>query len=292
MNVPRICTLLVLSLAPAAEASSDWSAPIELQRSDGVARQGSAALQLSYAKVQKRKLRGQRGERRMQARREAISAYRAVRRYFPRERALGAEAAFRAGELLRSGHFDSEAVAEFEAARDLGKGTAYGPRGGLELAHIHRRHARLNDALSSYEDVTLMKDIDAEFADRARYWAGCVQAKLGRHVEARRSWERVARKGTGPIERITAFDAWIDSLVSAEDLEGAAGVLKLCNDELRSLAAEQTKLGLRVRNALERMTSVERLVRAVEQRAKRRREAGLAPRLPAKRAASSRCRSR
>ncbi len=259
-----------------------------LAQTESVPRRASAEAQLEYARKKKGELRGRSGEARMEARRAAIAAYRVVRRYFPRERALGAEAAFRAGELLRSAHLDDEAREEFSVARDLGKGTVYGPRGGLELAHMYRRRGRSLDALASYEAVTAMEEVDREFSDRARYWAGRIKAKLGRHVEARRSWERVAREGASPLIRIDAFEAWADSLISAEDLEGAAGVLELCRRELQAMGDERTRLGLRVRHALERMPSVKRLARAIAERAKARREAR---RGGAGRPLSSRCRS-
>ena len=242
---------------------------------DSVPSQATAAEQLVHALKKKRQLRGLQGAQRLAARREAVDAYRAVRRYFPGNRALGAEAAFRAGELLRSGHFDAEAAEEFELARDLGQATVFAPRGGLELAHLHRRHARLLDALAAYAAVTEMEDIDREYTDRARNWKGTVEARLGRHSEARRSWEQVARHGAGALERIDALDRWADSLVDAQDLEAAAGVLELCSSSLHAVADEETPFGLRVRKALGRMGSVSRLARAIKRRLEERRNAGL-----------------
>ena len=265
-----LCAILLSSGEPAAARAV--AVPLE-HIAETVPRKASAALQLEYARARKRELRGKRGAAREAARAEAVSAYRAVRRYHSSARELGAEAAFRAGELLRSAGSDEEALEEFELARDLGRGTEFGPRGGLELAHLLRRRSRLLEALGAYGEVVSMEGVEARFSESARYWTGCVQARLGRDVEARRSWERLARQGTGPLERVRAFDAWACSLVESSDLEAAAGVLELCRRELGPLAEEATQLGLRVQRALEGMAAVERLKRAVAERYRRREEA-------------------
>ncbi|MCB9914670.1 MAG: hypothetical protein H6828_05905 [Planctomycetes bacterium] len=271
MRALALALALAFGGAPAA-AGDEPPRPIV------VPRLADARAQLDHARELKLRLRGLAGAARDCARAEAVAAYRAVRRHHPTARALSAEAAFRAGELLRSADRRDEARTEFEAARDLGAGTPWGARGGLEAAHLLRGAGRLLDALEAYLAVAGEDEAEACHRDRARYWSGRVQADLGRAREARRTFERVAREALGPLERIDGFDAWASALVAEGELEGAAGVLELCYAELRPSAAERTLLGLRVAGALERMRAPARLKRAVEHRDRARREAGVGAR--------------
>lgn len=275
---PTVAPNFAPNFAPTSAVAGDSTGAAtglvaEGREADSVPRRGSAAAQLEHARACKRGLRGKSGSARETARQRAVGAYRAVRRYHPAERALGAEGAFRAGELLRSSGADEEALTEFELARDLGHGTEFRPRGGLEFAHLLRRRSRLLDALAAYAEVASMDDVEPRYLEEALYWTGCVQARLGREREARGSWERVARRGRDPLERVRAFDAWASSLVESGDLEAAAGVLELCRGELGAVAEEETQLGLRVQRALEGMRSAEELRRAVAERYRRRQRA-------------------
>ena len=136
------------------------------------------------------------------------------------------------------------------------------------------------EALAAYERVMGREDADRGYRDQATHWAGRVHDKLGRPADARRLWERVAREGVDPLDRIRAFDQWALSLLEAEDLEGAAGVLELCRSALRDVSLEETRLGTRVRAALERMRSSDRLVRAIRARHRHRSESDGRSRFP------------
>lgn len=232
----------------------------------GVPRRPTAELQLEHALEVRRSLRGQVGAARRAAREAAVEACRAVRRYFPGAHAAVAEASLRAGELLRSGGELEGAVEEFEHAWRAGRRSPFGARGGLEAGHTLRRLGRRVDALGWYESVEALGETHAEERDLAAYWRGRVLEELGRPVDARRAYERAARQGVGPVQRVRAFDAWTGSLVDAGDLEGAAGVLELCRTSLAPFAAERTLLGLRVRGALDAMRAPARLADAVRRR--------------------------
>jgi len=211
-------------------------------------------------------LRGTTGERRAAARQGAVAAYRAVRHYWPRERALVAEASFRAGELLRSAGSGELALAEFAHAQDHGKGTPYRARAGLEIGHLHRRAGRLMFALASYEAVEALGPDWAEERDLAAFWQARCQIDLGRPGDGLRCLERAARGGVEPLQRIRAFDSWCSLLIETGDLESAAGVLEECRQALAAHALERSLLGVRVRAALDRMRSPARLARAVKAR--------------------------
>ena len=237
----------------------------------------SARAQLEYAGKRKLDLRGTHGTDREAARERAVVAYRAVHYHFPRELAARAEAAFRAGELLRAGKRAKEARLSFEDAAQLGAGTEYRARGWLQVGHGYRRAHRMIDALGAYEKVALDPDAAPRHRDRALLWRARLQARLGRGKEARASWERVARKGFDSFDRVEAFDSWALHLIEHDDLEGAAGVLALCGELLAERLLEETRTGDRLRKVHAKMRSVPRLKSAVEARRKSRRETARMP---------------
>jgi hypothetical protein len=242
-------------------------------RSDGrVPRRENAPAQLAHALQCKLELRGRSGAARREARSRAVAAYLAVPSYFPAERMIAAEACFRAGELLRAGGETRRALAEFARAGRFGRGTTFDDRAGIEIGHIHRREREWMAALSAYEEVLARADTWPCYRDRATWWAGRVHMELGRPRDASRCWERVAREGASPLIRIRAFDSWAQRSIDESDLEGAAGILALCRSSLRDVGLEETELGERVRGAMERMHSVTRLARAIEERARRLKE--------------------
>jgi tetratricopeptide (TPR) repeat protein len=266
--VPIALTLSCLWLNP-SHSSPAATAPCvgtQATATPGVPRKQTAREQLEHATRQKRKLRGASGKARNQARKAAVDAYRSVRSYFPKEFALVAEASFRAGELLRSAKEGDLALAEFEHAQLYGKGIEFRARAGLEIGHIHRRAGRMMRALEAYEAVESLGEDWAEERDMAAFWQGRAQQRLQRPKDARRCFERAARKGVNPVERVRAFDAWGMVLVEAKDLEAAAGVLELCRKSLAEHAAQKTTLGLRVRGALDAMRSPLQIAKGVEQR--------------------------
>lgn len=226
----------------------------------------TAKAQLEHATTLKKGLRGMEGESRDKARADAVAAYRAVREYFGADAALCAEAAFRAGELLRTSDDLPGALAEFAVARDRGAGTDFRLRAMLEIGHVERRSKHHQPAIAAYEAVVADDEATARQKDEAMLWLGRIYADLERFADARRVWQKVADKGDDPLDRIQAFDQIAAVLVETGDLEGAAGVIKRCHDALSDVSQEETKLGERVRSALGAMRCVDQLARAVEKR--------------------------
>ncbi len=101
--------------------------------------------------------------------------------------ALRAEAAFRAGELLRTARCDARARVRFERAAACGR-TTFRPRAGLELAHLHRRARRWSAALDAYEAVVFDRLSTRKQRDTAELWRARVYAESGRGREASRIW--------------------------------------------------------------------------------------------------------
>jgi tetratricopeptide (TPR) repeat protein len=215
-------------------------------------------------------LRGTEGERREQARERAVAAYAAVACDPSASLPVRAEAAFRAAELLRAGGAVEAAAQAFEQCRALEPGGGFGARSLLELGHVHRRAGRAEAALEAYEQLMTDPLATPPLRDQGAWWVARVQAERGEAAAARRAWQRVARSGEDPLLRVQAFDAWIGSLVEAERLEDAAGVLELCRVELRPRAAECSELGARLGAELGAMKGPAALAQAVAERRARR----------------------
>ncbi len=245
-----------LSRAPAALAASEEPVP----------RKESAEAQLKLATELRNAVRGLEGDARNAARLRAVAACRAVRQYFPNESAPASEAAFRAGELLRAGGDLEAALAEFHVARDTGANSPFRLRALLEIGHVQRRAHALEKALASYEALLADPAATAGQRDEAALWAGSTFRDLGRGADARRVWQRVADGAEDPLDRIRAWDRIATQLVDDGDLEGAAGSIERCKEALSAPAAEETRLGERVRSALQSMRAVEDLQRAIERK--------------------------
>ena len=233
----------------------------------GGAGEGEAHAELASALALRHAMRGTEGDEREEARGRAVDALRAVRREWPGERAICAEAAFRAGELLRAGRENALARAEFEWARELGHGTRFRARSILEIGHIHRREGRAEAALDLYCALVADPVAQADYRDEASLWAGRVWLDMGARSEALRAWQRVALSAEDPLDRIRAFDYLAMESIHREDLEGAAGILHRCREALADASAEETKLGIRVRKSLAHMRALERLRVAIAARA-------------------------
>ncbi|MDZ4774300.1 MAG: hypothetical protein SGI72_14315 [Planctomycetota bacterium] len=257
-----LCVMTMPAHASVSNARVMCSETVKTQKFE------TAKEQFEHATSLKKALRGMEGEARDRARVDAVAAYRAVREYFASEAALCSEAAFRAGELLRTAEDLTGALAEFGVARERGAGTDFRVRAMLEIGHVERRAKHSQPALSAYEAVVSEDTASARQKDEALLWTGRVYADLERFADARRVWQKVADKGDDPIDRIHAFDEIASMLVVTGDLEGAAGVVKRCNEALADVSGEETKLGERVRASLAAMRSIDQLTRAIEKRKK------------------------
>lgn len=263
----RTCLLTALALSPISAVSARASIargetpPPKIESS--IPKLESAEAQLKHAATLKQALRGTEGEARDAARKAAIAAYRSVREFFAADAAACAEAAFRAGELLRSANDVTGAMAEFAIARDRGTGTAFRVRAVLEIAHLERRAKHNQEALSAYEWVVADESSTPRQRDEASLWAGRVYLDLSRPADARRVWQRVADAGDDPLDRVRAWDNLASALIDQGDLEGAAGTLERCREALSEVAQEESKLGERVRSALANMRCVDELAAAV-----------------------------
>lgn len=275
---------LLLALGPAGlgalGALGPWPPP---DRTDGTAqvetpagedpveRRATARLQLDHARGLKLAMRGTEGIVRERARDAAVSAYRAVRRYHPQAHAVCAEAAFRAGELLRAGGRADAALAEFQEAQARGAGTAFRARAWLEIGHLHRRAKRSDAALDAYLAVAVDEGACACRRDESLLWAGRVWAADGRDADARRVLLRVAEAGEDPVDRVRAYDELALLHLDRGDPEAAAGMLNACRLALSEVALERTRTGEKVRDAMQRMRVVDALHGVAKARERARR---------------------
>jgi tetratricopeptide (TPR) repeat protein len=210
--------------------------------------------------------RASEGRARLELRERAVGVYRSVRVRFPGELEDAAQAAYRAGELLRADGDEPGARTEFSAARELAPDGALAARAAMELGHIERRAGLLAEALALYQGVAAGAATPPAERDRARLWVGRCQHALERFAEARATLEALAREARDPCLRVAAHDERALVWIAEGDLEAAAGELELCRRALRARAEERTPAGERVRSALRGMRAVARLARAVAER--------------------------
>jgi tetratricopeptide (TPR) repeat protein len=247
-------------------AALSWGARVSAAASWEVPRLASAEAQLARAVERKNDVRGLKGAARVRALEAALDAYRSVSAFWPDAHGTAAEAAFRSGELLRRLDRESESRAEFLRARELGVGTSFGVRAGLELGHLSRRAGDLEVARAEFEAVARDERGERRYRDDGALWVARMDAELGRIDAARRAWEALSTAAESPTDRIEAFDDWATSFIDAGDLEAAAGVLARCSEAMHDASEEETPLGERVRSALARMGSVRRLAQAIRAR--------------------------
>lgn len=194
----------------------------------------------------------------------AVEAYQAVRHYHPGAREIGAEASFRAGELLRAGGDPEAAQSEFRQAEELGRGTPFRARARLEIAHLQRRAGDARAALEEYLGVAGDPSAEQQHRDEAWLWAGRTWQAEGRIDDARRAWKGVAEGEGHPLDRLQAFDELGLSWIDAGDLEQARASVAACLAALEPAAAEESELGCRTRSALHLMRTRALLERAGE----------------------------
>lgn len=270
MFAPLLSVLISLTPGLTSASAPGSAPPAACQDGKPAPAASPAQAELAAAAALRAQLRGKEGAEREGARQRAVAAYRLVREHWPNERAIGAEASFRAAELLRSGQDAEGARAEFEKAQDLGRGSPLEGRAGLEIAHIDRRAEKHEAALAQYLRVAGNAQCTHGLRDEAWSWAARCHSRLGQRGEALEAWKRLSEQAEDPVDRVHAFDDWACELVRANDLEAAAGVLQRCRESLAESAAEETRSGERVRNALARMRAVEQLQSATDKRSSAR----------------------
>jgi tetratricopeptide (TPR) repeat protein len=216
-----------------------------------VPRLQDAAQQLAHARAKKQELRGLEGPAKERAREAAVDAYRAVREHHPRARAAVAEAAFRAGELLRAAERLDEARLEFAVAAHEAEESAFRARARLELGHLARRAGDHGEALAQYLATLSDPEACGHERDEALFWTGRVHAAEEDEAEARRAWEQVAEEALDPVMRVRAFDELGLAWLRRGDAPAAAGEWNRCLRALADDAREETETGARVRAALE-----------------------------------------
>ncbi len=195
---------------------------------------------------------------------EVVQAYRLVHLWYGDCRELSAQAAFRAGEMLRAAGDQERAREEFEVACDKDAAAAvrrehgmdFGVRARLELGHLARRSGEPLGALQHYEEVAMSSSASTRRRAEARFWYARMSMDTG-DLDAARRWfagvAQAAESEVDPLLRLRAFDFWARTYVRDEDVGAAVGVLELCRSELAPFIEERSELGARVCAAFVRM---------------------------------------
>ncbi|MCB9898176.1 MAG: tetratricopeptide repeat protein [Planctomycetes bacterium] len=169
-----------------------------------------------------------------------------------------AEAAFRAGELLRARGRGDDAVQRFAHAVDLGRraqaGRAreFGARGLLEQAHILRREGRQADAVTLYLRVGTEFPGQGKTAAQGTTWAIKLLVTLERFDEASALAEGFPTAWPDqPLECVKGVTTWVEELLDEGRPEDAAAVVdRLERDLSPSLTGDDEKMARRVADAV------------------------------------------
>ena len=248
-SAARLLAAACLVLGSTGPAALAGELPLEAR----VPRMDRPLAQLAHARRLKQAMYARTEDDRPFWRGLAVEAYLAVGSYHPQAAEVVAEAAFRAGELLRAGGRGEEAVEAFSIAVSRGKGTAFRARAKLEIGHVWRRKGDDRRALDQFLSVASDSAARQAHRDDAWLWAGRIWHRAGRFEDAHRAWRGVAEGAGDPLDRIQAYDEWILSLHARSESSEASFTLQACSDALADRALEETQHGERVRSALARM---------------------------------------
>jgi len=226
---------------------------------DAVLAQGA----LEKAKAKKALLAGARGSHAASLRRLAVKAFRAVAKRYPSSGEVAAEASFRAGELLRAGGDEREALNEFLRAADTARGGSFVPRALLEAAHVERRAEHFDKALELYARTMSAREADAHARDLAALWSAKTRLEMGDLDEAERELRALVVRVRDPIDRLRSYDELILILARSGRIAAAVGHFAEAKRSVSFESREQTARGERVRNTLENMRALDVMRKAI-----------------------------
>lgn len=228
-----------------------------------VPKQESAAAQLVWAREAQVAVSGLRGEEKLAQQQQAVSAYRAVREYFPRARAVIAEAAFRRGELLRGMEEAGAARGAFEEVLEFAvAGTDWRPRALLELAHLSRREGRYATALVDYRRARDCPGASLRYRNDGREWITRVQITLCSWEAAERSAQAWRDAAESLVEEIMAIDREIEAMIGGRHFVRASRAIDALRERMGEHAKAPTSEGEAIATALESLRSPTLLRRA------------------------------
>jgi len=155
-----------------------------------------------------------------------------------------AEAAFRAGEILRSRRRADQARRRFEQATAFGadgtdeRAMEFAARGLLELAHLRRRASDVEGALGLYSEVGERFSDQARSNAHATTWRGKLLVREGRLDEARALYVGFAASFPDyPLEAVRNMDLLAVAFAEDGRLEDAHEVVALLRSQMEPVIA-------------------------------------------------------
>ncbi|MFN0207344.1 MAG: tetratricopeptide repeat protein [Planctomycetota bacterium] len=225
---------------------------------DAVEKASDAKQQLRKADEARRKIRGK-GDERREGSENAARAYAAVFEYFPEAKAECSTAAFRFGELKRSLGLLDEARDAFRKVVKWNGDEELSARALYETGHIYRKAKEYGKALEFYRKVVIDFSEIASTRDDSLYWIGNLHAQNKDYEKAREAWRAVAERGVDALDRIRSFDKIAGSYLKEGKRDAAIHTLEEAKTALHEAASEPSSKGARVKQALERMTTIRAL---------------------------------
>jgi tetratricopeptide (TPR) repeat protein len=223
-----------------------------------------ASAALSAASSARRATRGLDDGARLEALMAVVSQYDAIVARSEFAAGARAEAAFRAGEILRSLARTEEARARFDRALELGaedeQGQEFAARGLLELAHIQRREDELEAALATYAEVGRRFEGQRRSCAHAATWTGKLLLRSGQIERG----EAVLMGFAGAFPEYPAEAVRNADLVAVERLDegdeaGAREIVERIRSALEPVLVQGGKPAEQALEALEKMKVTGRL---------------------------------
>lgn len=236
---------------------------VALLAGEEVPKQETAQAQLEWARERQAEVSGLRGEQKLAQQQLAVEGYRAVRQYFPRARAVIAEAAFRRGELLRGMEEAGAARGAFEEVLEFATaGGDWRPRALLELAHLSRREGRYHAALVDYRRARDCPGASLRYRNDGREWITRVQLTLCSWEAAERAAKDWCAAAESLVEEIMATDREIQAIIGSHHYLRAGRAIEELRERMAPYAEAPTSEGEAIATALESLRSPTILRRA------------------------------
>jgi hypothetical protein len=251
-GAPALPGALVAAWRPATSAAGE----------DGM--RESVRTALAEAAAAKRDAQKLSGEERERALAEVTARYAAIAEEAGYSAAGRAEAAFRAGELLRGARRTDEATVMYARATELGAGAEGGgefaARGLLEAAHLRRRAKDVAGALALYAEVRERFPGETRSAAHAVTWQGKLQLQSDQREQGIATLLGFRELFPEyPAEAVRNADLVALEQLEAGDETGARRTVEEIRTAMESIVAEGGKRAESVSKALAAMRVTEQL---------------------------------
>jgi tetratricopeptide (TPR) repeat protein len=220
--------------------------------------EGQSALE--HASRTKRESHGKEAEEKYEILLRAVKEYEEVASMYSTLAEIAGEAWFRAGEIYRTVRRVEDAQRCFQAAADLVENSAFASRALNEIAHLHRRTDRFDEALALYESVEKKFPDERKECVKARTWQGKMLLELGRQEEGEQRLLSVGHDYADfPVEDVRNVDLVATAWHKAGRVEDCRKLVDECLQRHADAPDSANALSAEVQRAIDKMKARELL---------------------------------